>query len=197
MKSNTLQVVPNSDPLQPSAPPTPSFQLQKDIQSKNFERHRLNPLPNLAPLRERIVDLTALQAVKPDKPGIAADLYEAQTRFSEATDRHALAQTLDAEIRELEQQLQAAFARERAEAANASTRRLQAALEEYNAMSHAAAKAFRELIRANTLAQQTPGSQSITLPVGFNIPHLAYDHGVTTPLGSQMVMGLMSWEQQQ
>jgi hypothetical protein len=182
----------NSNPLIPSVPPIPSSQLERDIQAKHFERQRLNPLPPLPYLREKIVDLTALHAVNPTRYKV--DLYEAQHAFSVATDKHAQAKELEQQAKELEQQLREATARERAEAAHQANRQLEAAWNEYNALSLAAAKAYRSLARAYTVASQTPGANRTSLPTGFNIPHLAHDGGVTTPLGSQMMMGSMPWE---
>lgn len=185
-------MTPSSNPLVPSVPPTPSFQLERDIQAKNFERQRLNPLPVLDLLRNKLVELTALAAINAAK--YSADLFEAQQRFSDAVDLHEKAKVLEAEVKDLERQRAEAVTRERAEAAQAANRALDAAWTEYNAMSLAAAKAFRAVAAANAKAQQTPGSNVSTVPVGFNVPHLAYDGGVTTTLGQQMMMGFMSWE---
>ena len=172
-----------------------SYQLERDRAELMRQQSLLNPLPDLAMRRDAVQDAQTRADVAPDDVDRKYALSAAQRLLDDALAVHERSATLGNRIADLTERLDVAQRRERQQAIDLSNSRLQQAINEYRTLALATAKAYRQLLTANRLAQNTPGAKTTSPSANFNIPHLAVDGGQTFALGVQMSQGLMSWEQ--
>ena len=172
-----------------------SYQLERDRAELMRQQSFLNPLPDLAMRRDAVQDAQTRADVAPDDVDRKYALSAAQRLLSDALAAHERSTQLGNQIADLTERLGMAQRRERQQAIDLSDSRLERAINEYRTLALATAKAYRQLLTANRLAQNTPGAKTTSPSANFNIPHLAVDGGQTFSLGTQMQQGLMSWEQ--
>lgn len=174
--------------------PVPSEQLQREIAQLKLQiQSQVTDVNDVAPLELRVQQLTTQAALNPEK--YRGDLHDAVTALNAAVSRAAERAQQNKHLDELTKALSEQQAVERTERANAASRRVSQAIEEYRAACLIAAKAHRNVLNTVARNQHIPGAQT-RLPQNFakfHIPHLL-PVSWSGSLGESMAAGLMPWE---
>lgn len=164
--------------------------IHQRIEANAQALQELLPLPSLPLLQGRIAELTPRAIIDPTAK---SDLVQALERLDKARDVHQKHETLKAEQKQLQQELQQFEHSQRLARIELADKRVTEARQEFDHAARQLCKAFRTLLNADLNGQRTvPGYRPRVMP-RFDIP--AFNGNFNSYTTSEtMTMGPLPWE---